>query len=129
MGAAPLPGCAGQGRGDRVDQPAVGVAGDELDPAQAAGAQVAEEPQPPGAVLAGGDLDPEDLAVAVGVHAGGDQGVDRDDPAALTDLEDQRVGGHERERARVLEPAGAELLDVAVEVLGHLADLATWTAS
>jgi GNAT acetyltransferase-like protein len=58
MGAAPLPGGAGQGRADRVGQAAVGVGGDELDAGQAAGGQVTEEAQPPGAVLGGGDLRP-----------------------------------------------------------------------
>ena len=41
------------------------------------------------------------------------------DPATFADLEYKGVGGDERERARVLEPAGAELLDVLVELLGH----------
>ena len=43
VGAAALPGGAGQGRGDRGDQAGVGVGGDQLDPGQAAGDQVAEE--------------------------------------------------------------------------------------
>ena len=49
---------------------------------RAAGGQVAERPQPAGAVLAGGDLDAEDLVVPVGVDSGGHEGVDRHDPAA-----------------------------------------------
>ena len=77
MGAAPLPGRAGQGRADRGDQPGVGVGGDQRDPGQAAGDQVAEERQPAGAVLGGGDVEAEDLAVPVGVDAGGDQDVRR----------------------------------------------------
>ena len=40
----------------------------------------------------------------VGVDAGRDQGVHVDHPAALADLEHQRVGGDERVRA--LRPAG-----------------------
>ena len=101
----------------------MGVAGDELDPGQAAGGQVAEEAQPAGAVLAGGDLHAQHFTVPVGVDAGGDQGVHWHHPAAFADLEHQGVGGHEGERAGLLQPAGAELLDVGVEVLGHLADL------
>jgi hypothetical protein len=33
------------------------------------------------------------------------------------------LGGDEGERAGVLEPAGAELLDLLVELLGHHRDL------
>ena len=65
-----------------------------------------------------------DLAVTVSVQAGRDQGMDRAHPTALSDLEHERIGGHERERTRVLEPSSAELLHVRVEFLGHLADLA-----
>ena len=55
----------------------MGVGGDQRDPGQAAGGQVAEERQPAGAVLGGGDLQAEDLAVPVGVDPGGDQHVRR----------------------------------------------------
>ena len=58
----------------------------------------------------------------VGVHAGGEQGVDVHDAAALADLQHQRIGGHERVRAAVQRP-GPERLDLLVEVAGHLADL------
>jgi hypothetical protein len=57
------------------------------------------------------------------LDAGGDQGVDRHHPATLTDLEDQRVGDHERERAAVCEWSSVELLDVLVELGGHHRDL------
>jgi len=40
----------------------VRIGGDQLDPGQAAGGQVSEEPQPAGTVLAGGDLEAEDLS-------------------------------------------------------------------
>ena len=116
---------AGQGRADRLDQAAVRVGGDQRDPGQATGDQVAEERQPAGAVLGAADLQatPADLPVAVGVHPGREQRVDVDRAAALADLEDQRVGGHERVRAGV-QRAGAERLHLRVEVLGHRAD--TW---
>ena len=65
----------------------------------------------------------EDLAVPVGVDTGRHQGVDTDDPATLTHLQHKSVGGHERERAGVIETPGAELFHVRVELLGHLADL------
>jgi hypothetical protein len=61
--AAAFAGRAAQGRGDRRDPAGVRIRGDEPDPGQAAGEQVAEEPEPAGAVFAGGDLDTEDLAV------------------------------------------------------------------
>jgi hypothetical protein len=101
----------------------VRIGGDQLDPGQAAGDQVAEEPQPAGAVLAAGDVQAEDLPVSVGVDTGGHQGVHADDPAALADLEHQRVSGHEGERTGVDQRAGAELLHVRVEILRHLRDL------
>ena len=122
VGAAPLPRGAGQGRADRGDQAGVGVAGDQLDPGQAAGEQAAEERQPAGAVLGGGDVQAEDLPVPVGVDAGRDQRVHADDAAALADLEHQRVGRHERVRALLQRP-GAERLDLLVQLRGHDRDL------
>jgi hypothetical protein len=119
VGAAALPSRARQGRGDRGDQTGVSIAGHQLHPGQAAGGQVAEEPQPAGTVLAGGDLDAEDLAVPVGVDAGGYQCVDRHHAAALADFEHQSVGGHERERPGLGQGAGAELGHMIVELLGH----------
>src|SRR5215469_759752 len=83
VGSASLPGRAGQGGADGLGQAAVGVAGDQGDAGQAAGGQVAEERQPPGAVFGSGDVQAQDLPVPVGVHAGGQQGVHVHDPAAL----------------------------------------------
>ena len=71
MSAASLPGSTRQGRADRLDQAAVRVGGDQRDAGQAAGGQVPEEPQPPGAVLGSGDLQAEDLPVPVGVDPRG----------------------------------------------------------
>ena len=122
VGPAALPGRTGQGRADRVDQPAVGVGGDQRDPGQAAGGQVPEEAQPAGAVLGAGDLQAEDLPVPVAVDPGGQQGVHVDHPAAFVDLQHQRVGGHERV-GTLVQPTGAERLDLAVKVAGHLRDL------
>ena len=129
MGAAALPGRTGQRGADRGHQPGVGIGGDELDPGQAAGGQVAEEREPAGAVLAGGDLHPQDLAVSIGVDTCRDEHVYGYDAAAFAHLEDQGVGGHERERTGVLQSAGAELLDVLVEFLGHHRDLGLGQAS
>ena len=83
----------------------MGVGGDQSDPGQAAGGQRAQEGQPARAVLGGGDLNTEDLSVALGVDPGGNQGVYPDDSADFTDLERQRVGGDECVRSGV-EQAG-----------------------
>jgi hypothetical protein len=93
MGAGALPGGAGQDRADRVDQAGVGVGDDRLDAGQAAGGQGAQEGEPAGAVLGGGDVDAEDLAVPVGVDADRDQCVDVDDAAALADVCQSSSGG------------------------------------
>jgi len=100
----------------------VRVGGDQRDPGQAAGGQVAEEPQPPRAVLGGGDLQPQDLPVPVPVHPRGEQRVHVHHPAALADLQDQRVRRDERVRADVQRP-GPERLYLGVQIPGHLADL------
>src|SRR3712207_6034137 len=53
---ASLPGGAGQRGADGLDQAAVRIGGDQLDPGQAARGQIPQERQPAGAVLGGGDL-------------------------------------------------------------------------
>jgi hypothetical protein len=53
VGAAALPGGAREGGADRLDQPGVSVAGDQRDPEQTTRGEVAEETEPPGAVLGG----------------------------------------------------------------------------
>ena len=68
-------GNAGQGGAERGDQAAVRVGGDQPHPAQAWGGEAAEERQPAGAVLAGGDVQAEYLAVPVAVDPGRQQGV------------------------------------------------------
>ena len=70
MGAASLPSGAGESGADRLDQAAVCVGGHQSDAAEAAGGQVAEEPQPAGAVLGGCHVQAEDLPIAVGVNLG-----------------------------------------------------------
>ena len=86
MGPAPLPGGALKRGRDRGDEPGVGIGGDQLDPGQAAGVQAAEQRQPAGPGLRGADVQAEDLAVTIGVDAGGDQHVGVEHPAALADL-------------------------------------------
>jgi hypothetical protein len=95
---APPPGRQGQGRPDRGDEPGVRVGGDQPDAGHAAGDQVAEEGRPAGAVLGAADLQAQDLAVAVGVHARRDERVDQDDqddPAAFAGLHRQGVRGED----------------------------------
>jgi hypothetical protein len=58
----PIVAAPGRVAADDGHEPGVRVGGDQLDPGQTAGGQVAEELQPAGAVLAGGDLQAEDLA-------------------------------------------------------------------
>ena len=75
MGAASLPSGAGESGADRLDQAAMRIGGHQSDGGEAAGGQVAEEPQPARAVLgvrlsAGSRIYP----VAVGVDPGGGRG-------------------------------------------------------
>jgi hypothetical protein len=67
MGATALPAGAGQGGADRLGQPAVPIRGDQRN-----AGQVAEESQPPGAVLGGGDVQAQDLPVPYPPGAGSD---------------------------------------------------------
>jgi hypothetical protein len=99
--------------------PGVRVGGDQQGAGEAAGDQVGEERVPRLFSLAGGDLDAEDLAVAVGVDAGRDEDDGIDDSALLTDLHGQGVGGDERERPGLAQGPGPERVDLFVEVGGH----------
>ena len=63
---APLPGGPEQHRADRGLQAGVGVGDDQLDPAQPAGLQRAQERGPERPVLAVADVEPEDLTPPVG---------------------------------------------------------------
>jgi hypothetical protein len=101
----------------------VRVTDHELDAGQAAG-QLAQERQPARPVLPGSYVEAEDLAVAVGVVGGGDQGVHVDHTAVLADLDRERVDPAKRVRAGVQRPV-AERGDLGVEVRGHLTDLRT----
>jgi hypothetical protein len=100
----------------------VGIGGDELHPVKPSGDQASEEGEPPRPVLGSGHLTPEDLPAPLGVHARGDEHVHPDDAPALADLHHQGICPHEAVGALVQGP-GAERLDEAVELLGHLGDL------
>ena len=62
------------------------------------------------------------FAVPVGVDTGRDHDRDLDHAFVLSHFHRERVGGHEGVGAGV-QRAGAERLDLRVEVLGHHADL------
>jgi hypothetical protein len=83
VGPAPLPARSGQHRGDRRDQPGVVVGNHQADPRQAPGHQVPQERRPARAVLAGQQVQTEDLPVPVGVHGRGHDRRGLGDPAAL----------------------------------------------
>lgn len=100
----------------------MGVGDDELDTGQAGGDERAQEGQPAGAVLGGGDVQPEDLAVSVGIDVDRDQRVNVQDAATFADLLGQCVDPDERIRSVVQGPV-TEGADLFVQVLGHRADL------
>jgi hypothetical protein len=90
----------------------VRVTDHELDAGQAAG-QPAQERRPARPVLPGSYVEAEDLAVAVGVDGGGDQGVHVDHTAVLADLHRQCVDPAERVGPGVQRPV-AECRDLGV---------------
>jgi hypothetical protein len=57
----------------------------------------------------------EDVAVALGVDAGGDQAVHVDHAAVLAHFQHQLVGGHERVRPLIYR-AGAERFDLGIQI-------------
>lgn len=91
-----------------------------MDAGQAAGDQGAQEGQPAGAVLGGGPVQAEDVAVAVRVDADCDQCVDVDDAAALADLlgqgidPDEGVGAASRGRLRNAATCSSRCLAIAL---------------
>lgn len=119
MGAAPLPGRAGQVHRDGLDQAGARVRGDEPHAGPAAGHEVGEELVPRRAGLGRGHAHAEHLAVPVAVEPGHDHDDGVDGAPALADLYRQGVGRHERERSRLGQRAVPERLDLGVEVLSH----------
>ena len=61
--------------------------------------------------------------MSVVVDSGGQQGHGVDHSSAFADLHRQRVGGDERERARLGEGTVAEVLNDRVQIRGHAGDL------
>ena len=91
MHAAPLP-CGAEHLGDGRLQPLMRVRDDQLDAAQAAPGEAAQELDPERLGLAVADGHAEHLAPAVGVDADGDDHGDGDDVVVAADL---HVGGVE----------------------------------
>jgi hypothetical protein len=100
----------------------VGVRHHELDTGESAGLQRAEERGPKGAVLAVTNIQPEDLAAAVGSHAGGGHDRSGDDPSVDAGLEVGGVQEHIREGG-MGKRAGPERLDLLVQLATDPADL------
>ncbi|ESW65103.1 hypothetical protein X773_32235 [Mesorhizobium sp. LSJC285A00] len=86
MDAAPLP-CRAQHLGDDRLEAFVSIGDDELDAAQAATCQLAQELCPDRLGLRGANLHAQYLAPAVRVNADGDDNGDRDDPPTAADLQ------------------------------------------
>ena len=63
---------SGHDRGDGLGEAGMGVGDDQLGTGESAGLQRAQERGPEGAVLGVTNVQPQDLAAAVGGHAGGD---------------------------------------------------------
>jgi site-specific DNA recombinase len=122
VGATPLPARALQDGRERRREAAVGVAGDQLHAGEAAGDQVAQEPQPELAVLARADVQPQHLALAARVDPDRDDDRHRDDPAPGAHLDERGVQPHVRVRPG--ERPRAEAGDLGVQLLAEAADLA-----
>jgi hypothetical protein len=128
MRAAALPRGATEHRVDRVAQARVSVGDDELHALEPARSQPAQEGQPPGAVLGGDDVEAQDLAAAIVVHADGDEARDVHDAAALAALQNERVEPQVREAA-ARQRAFPEALHDAVELPSRAATPGSSTAS
>jgi hypothetical protein len=108
--AAPLEAGAEDAPGGRP-QALVIVGDDELDAAQAAVGERAQEPGPEDLGLGGAGGDAQDLAAAVGVDADSDYDGDADDPTALPRCQvggvDPEVGPMALDRPTSASPCSA----------------------
>ena len=95
----------------------MGIGDDQLDAAQAAPGQLAQELRPEGLGLGGADLHAQHLAPAVAVDADGDDDGDRDDAAVAAHLQ---VGGVDPEIGPVaFDRPVEEGLHLAVDLLAQ----------
>ena len=91
VGAASLPGRAGEHRSDGVLEPLMRIGGHQFHPAQAPGRQRTQERQPERAVLARPHVDAQHLPLPFAIDPGGHRDAHVDDPPVLTDLLGQRI--------------------------------------
>lgn len=100
----------------------VGVADDQLDPAQTASRQLAQKLGPDRFSLGCADFQAQNLAPTVGIDPDRDDDGDRDDPPAAPDLE---VGGVDPQVGPIpLKRAGEEGFHLAVDLFAEPRDLA-----
>ena len=105
----------------------MGVGDDQLDAAQAAPRQLAQELRPDRLGLGSADLHAQNLAPAVGVDADGDDDGDRDDASAAADLQ---VGGVDPQIGPIaFDRPFEEGLHLAVDLLAQPRDLALGDAA
>src|ERR1700710_2177392 len=96
----------------------MGIRDDELHAPQTAAEHALEESRPERFRLRRTDMQPDDLALAVGVHRHGDYRGNRDDPAALALLEVGCVQPQTRPLAgeRAVEKGADAFVDVAAQL-------------
>jgi hypothetical protein len=126
MKAAALPGRV-ENLGDRRLQPVVRVGDDELDAAQAALAQAAQESDPEWLGFAVADRHAEHLATTVGVHRHRDDDRDGDDVVVAAHLDVGRIEPEVRPLA--LDRPRQEGFDTLVDLAAEPRDLALADAS
>src|SRR5882762_7354363 len=120
MYAAALPGGA-EYPADRRFQPLMGIRDHQRDPPQAASRQALQKARPEGFGLRRADVQPNDLASAIGVDCHSDYRGDRDDAAALALLQ---VGGVEPQiRPLAGERPVEERMPALVDLLAQLGNL------
>ena len=117
---AALPGQGGKDGAAGGAQAGVVVGDEELEAAEAALLEAREEVAPVDFGFAQGDADAEDLALAVGTDAQGDEHRAVEHAAAVADL---FIAGIEEDVGEGTEGAGAPELEIGVEAGGALADL------
>ena len=91
VGVPPLPSRRGQGGRDGTDEAGIVVGDHRMQSQQAPDRQTAQERQPASPVFRRGDLDAQGFPIPVGVDGDGQEAGKVDYPAALADLDGNRV--------------------------------------
>jgi hypothetical protein len=126
MNSAPLPGRT-KHAGDRVAQAVVSVGDDQLDALETALDQALEESRPKGFGFGRAETQANNLAPAFGRHRHGDYRGDRNDAAAIADLEIGRV--EPKIRPLAVDRPVEESIDPFIDILAELGNLALRNAS